>query len=1286
MTSRRHLRALLLTSALASFAPHPALAANYDVGNEAQLRAALSAAGNGDTINFTANITLSGAGGDLPVIAASIGITGNGFALDGGGTQRGLFAYSGASTISNLTIQNTVAKGGDGGDGGGGGGGGMGAGGALFVNAGADVTISQVTFSNTRATGGNGGDALNYNGGGGGGGLGGNGGSTLTGGNSGGSGGGGLGTGSNGADGGSSGGGAGQSGTSGALGNGAAAGSGGGSNGTTGGAGGTHAGGGGSGGGGHGGMPGNSNGGGGGGGGDGGTNGADSSAGGAGGHGGLFGGGAGSGGHTGSAGGNGGFGGGGGGGGSYGGDPAGGWGGYGGGGGSGSQWPGQGGFGSGNGDAAHGGGGAGLGGAIFVRDGGTLTIADSSQAGGSATGGTSGGDASGQGAGSGYFLGGSGTLSLNVSSGLTRSITGQIADERGFIASTPGYVAPSGFIAGSWGVTKTGAGLQVFSGANVYSGATAIDGGTLRAGAANSFSANSAHLVASGAALELDNRDQTIGSLAGAGVVRLGSATLTTHRDNSTTTFSGAVSGTGGLTKTGTGTLTLSGDILYEGATLVNAGQLNISGNTAGDSAFTVAAGATLGIDGFQVLGSLRGAGTVTNSSASLARFITGIDNSNATFSGTITDGTAPLSLWIDGNGITTLTGNNTYTGGTAICDCSTLQIGDGGTTGAIVGNVINGGTLIFNRANDYTFAGEIEDDGTDRGTVVKTGAGNTILSGFNAYTGATIVNAGKLSVNGSIASSSMTTVNAGAALGGIGTVGNTTINGGTLAPGNSMGTLTVQGNLVMTAASTYLVEVSPVAADRVNVTGTASLGGATVKASFAPGSYITKQYTILNAAGGVNGSFGSQVNTNLPANFTSKLGGDANNIYLDLTLNYVPPPRPDFGSGLNGNQHAVATALTNYFNTNGGIPLVFGALGPAGLILASGESATGSQQATFNAMNQFMGMMTDPFVDGRSNGATAAAGDTMAYAAQRSPTDAFASLPKASPLAPEPLQRWSVWAAAFGGSQTTAGNAVTGSTTATSRLYGTAVGADYRIAPSTLAGFALAGGGTSFGVNGQGSGRSDLFQAGAFLRHTIGATYISAAFAYGWQDITTDRTLMLGGMDQLRARFNANAYSGRIEAGHRFVAPLAGGIGLTPYIAGQVTSFDLPSYAESLVAGTGTFALAYAGKSAMAARSELGLRADKSFALDATVLTLRGRAAWAHDANTDRSVSATFQSLPGASFTVHGAALARNAALTTASAELKWMNGWSVAGTFEGEFSEVTTSYAGKGVVRYAW
>ena len=127
------------------------------------------------------------------------------------------------------------------------------------------------------------------------------------------------------------------------------------------------------------------------------------------------------------------------------------------------------------------------------------------------------------------------------------------------------------------------------------------------------------------------------------------------------------------------------------------------------------------------------------------------------------------------------------------------------------------------------------------------------------------------------------------------------------------------------------------------------------------------------------------------------------------------------------------------------------------------------------------------------------------------------------------------------------------GSNAVTSRIYGGAAGADYRFSPSTVAGLALAGGGTGFTVANGGSGRSDLFQAGAFIKHKVGPAYLSGALAYGWQDITTDRTVTIAAVDRLRAQFNANAFSGRVEGGYRFVGPWIGGVGVTPTLLGSL-------------------------------------------------------------------------------------------------------------------------------------
>jgi uncharacterized protein with beta-barrel porin domain len=332
------------------------------------------------------------------------------------------------------------------------------------------------------------------------------------------------------------------------------------------------------------------------------------------------------------------------------------------------------------------------------------------------------------------------------------------------------------------------------------------------------------------------------------------------------------------------------------------------------------------------------------------------------------------------------------------------------------------------------------------------------------------------------------------------------------------------------------MVQINPATSSFANVTGAATLGGATLNAVFANGSYIAKQYTVLTAAGGVSGTFGSVHTSNLPANFATSLSYDAHDAFLNLVLSFAAPP----GSGLNGNQQAVSNALINFFNSNGGIPIVFGSLTPTGLTQLSGETATGSQQTTFDAMGQFMGLLTDPFMQrngttGAAPGASGYADEARAYAADKK-ANAFAMFTKA-PVAPTFEQRWSVWAAGFGGSQNTDGNAVVGSNNTTSSIAATAVGADYLISPNTLAGFALAGGGTSFSVANGGSGRSDLFQAGGYLRHTDGPAYISAALAYGWQDVTTNRTVTVAGLDQLRAEFNANAFSGRLEGGYRFVS-----------------------------------------------------------------------------------------------------------------------------------------------------
>jgi T5SS/PEP-CTERM-associated repeat protein len=849
----------------------------------------------------------------------------------------------------------------------------------------------------------------------------------------------------------------------------------------------------------------------------------------------------------------------------------------------------------------------------------------------------------------------------------------------GAVSSDYGFI---GYDSGATGVvTVDGAGSTWTNSSDLNIGAYGTATGTLtiRNGGAVSNGGNGFLGAASGStgAATVDGAGSSWNNSGDLYVGNSGNGTLTIRNGGAVRNgfgFIGNVSGS-------TGAVTVDG----AGSTWTNSGDLNVGG--LGTGALTIQNGGT-------VRNTLGYIGVDSGSTGAVT-----VDGAGSTWTNS-----GDLNVGAFGTGTGTLTIRNG--GGVAASTMSianqagstgTLNIGAAaGQTAAAPGtlntasvNFGNGtGQIVFNHtAANYIFAPAITSSGTGTGTVLVK-AGTTILTATNTYTGPTVIDGGTLSVNGSIAQSAVT-VNAGGTLGGNGTVGNTTINGGTLAPGNSIGLLTVNGSLSFTAASSYMVEVSPANADRVNVTGTATLSGAKVNAFFAAGSYVARQYTIVNAGGGVSGTFGSVVNSNLPSGFKSSLSYDGNNAYLNLTLAFVAPSN----TGLNGNQTAVANALVNFFNRTGGIPLVFGGLTPAGLTRISGETAVGSQQTTFDAMTQFMGVMTDPFTAGR--GFDAGAGATpFAEVGSASPDksrskserDAYAAIYRKTPIRDAYDPRWSVWAAGFGGSQTTEGNAALGSNTATSRVFGVAAGADYLLSPRTIAGFALAGGGTNFSVANGGSGRSDLFQAGAFIKHNVGAAYVTAAAAYGWQNVTTDRTVTIAGVDRLRAQFNANALSGRIEGGNRYVTPWMGGLGLTPYAAAQVTNFDLPAYAESALAGATTFALSYAARSVTATRGELGLRSDKSFAMNDTILTLRGRAAWAHDINPDRALAATFQTLPGAGFIVNGAAPARDNALVTAAAEMKWLTGFSLAATFDGAFSNVTRSYAGKGVARYNW
>jgi fibronectin-binding autotransporter adhesin len=197
-------------------------------------------------------------------------------------------------------------------------------------------------------------------------------------------------------------------------------------------------------------------------------------------------------------------------------------------------------------------------------------------------------------------------LTINVATGSTLAIT------------TPIY--------GTGNLVKGDSGVLTLSGANSYSGSTNINAGTLTLGATNAIPDSSAVAIASGSTFNLNNFNETVGSIAGAGNITLGSASLVAGGNNTSTSFSGVISGTGTFEKTGTGTLTLSGTNTYTGVTTVSAGVLDLTGSVTSNTSIASA-------------GTLSGGGTINGTLTNAGDIAPGLSGtrSNLTVTGTYT-------------------------------------------------------------------------------------------------------------------------------------------------------------------------------------------------------------------------------------------------------------------------------------------------------------------------------------------------------------------------------------------------------------------------------------------------------------------------------------------------------------------------------------------------------------------------------------------------------------------------------------------------------------------------
>jgi fibronectin-binding autotransporter adhesin len=254
-----------------------------------------------------------------------------------------------------------------------------------------------------------------------------------------------------------------------------------------------------------------------------------------------------------------------------------------------------------------------------------------------------------------------------------------------------------GFMQNSGGVTKRGTGTVEFTSNQSYTGGTTVEGGTLRLASGVILSSINT-LTVDGGTFDLNGNTQTFSALAGTGgTIALGSGTLTVNQSTSTS-FAGEITGSGAFVKNGSGTLTLTGANTYSGGTTVNGGILR---------------GTTESLQG----------SIVTNAAVYFFQATTG------TYAGVMS---GSGSMLVTGGGKVILTGNSTYSGGTTVGAGNVLQLGNGGTTGWIAGNVVTHGTLAFNRSDDVVFAGDI----SGIGGINLLGPGTVTLTGNNTFLG----------------------------------------------------------------------------------------------------------------------------------------------------------------------------------------------------------------------------------------------------------------------------------------------------------------------------------------------------------------------------------------------------------------------------------------------------------------------------------------------------------------------------------------------------------------------
>ncbi|WP_374539631.1 autotransporter outer membrane beta-barrel domain-containing protein [Micromonospora aurantiaca (nom. illeg.)] len=763
---------------------------------------------------------------------------------------------------------------------------------------------------------------------------------------------------------------------------------------------------------------------------------------------------------------------------------------------------------------------------------------------------------------------------------------------------------------GTTGIEKSDFGTLVLTGANTYTGGTTISGGTL----------------------QLGNGGAT-GSILGDVV---NNATLAFDLSGEST-FSGAISGTGRVVQAGPGTLTLDGANSFSGGLSITSGTVRVasagalgSGALGLSGAGALSAGGTFAYGGGVTLAAVNGSGGGTFA----------VDAAQALTLSGVVSGSGALTK--TGAGTLILTGANTYAGGTVISE-GTLQLGNGGTSGAIVGDVVNNASLVFNRSDSYAFTGSI----SGAGQVTFTGGGSVVFSA--PYQGPVAVDDTAVVLERGTVTASPFTVNAGGTLGGTATIGGLTVNaGGTVSPGYSPGTLTVNGAVAFNTGAVYRVDVTPAGAhDLIIASGAVTISsGATVEVAAEPGRYPgSSTVAILTTSGTVSGTFGGV--TSDYAFLDPSLSYDAQNVYL--TFAYTGMDFISYARTMNEAGVAVAAQAL------GGGNAIYDA------ILSLPDAAVAP---AFNALSGEVYASVDGVLQQQSIYVREAVGTRLRQAAEG--PDALARAAQGAGPATARLSKdldVTLWAHGYGGWGNSFGNGNAASVS--SSLGGFLIGADVALQPNVWAGVFGGYSRSSFDVDARASsGNSDNYDVGVYAGGQFGAWALRGGFAYGWHDISTSRMVSFPGFSQTAsAGYSTGTAQLFGEVGYDVAL---GGYAFEPFAGLAYVNVAGASFSE----GLSSAALAVETAAMDTLYSTLGVRAATSVQLFGRALTPSVTLGWQH-AFGDTTPAAAMRFLGGATpFEVSGVPIAQDALLVNAGLAYGLSDAATLAVTYSGQFA----------------